>query len=250
MGRNPCEGQNMTESTSLTVVPASGDARLPATYEAACTAIAECARVDECKDWADKAAALASYYRQANDETMLNECRRIQGRAVRRAGELLKEFDGRPQNNPSGLSGTQNGGAPILGRHEAGTAAGMSRDQQVTAVRVANVPAEEFEAAIESATPPTVSALAEMGRKPRPAPPVATVDHLQGRDPEDFKAATAVLGGLSRFAEETGRWDAVPAARGLSPDELARALRDITRISDCLGALRRELESGVNTDGL
>jgi len=36
----------------------------------------------------------------------------------------------------------------------------MSDDQRKTALRVANVPAEEFEAAVESADPPTVTELA------------------------------------------------------------------------------------------
>jgi hypothetical protein len=31
----------------------------------------ECSRIDECKDWADRAAALASYAKQADDETRL-----------------------------------------------------------------------------------------------------------------------------------------------------------------------------------
>ncbi len=47
---------------SLPIIP---DARLPRTYEAAKAALSECQQVDECKDWADKAAALASYARQA-----------------------------------------------------------------------------------------------------------------------------------------------------------------------------------------
>jgi hypothetical protein len=34
----------------------------------------------------------------------------------------------------------------------------MSKDQEVTAVRVANVPAEDFEAAVESDDPPTITA--------------------------------------------------------------------------------------------
>jgi hypothetical protein len=38
------------------------------------------------------------------------------------------------------------------------------------AVRVANVPAEKFEAAIEQPKPATVTALAEMGKQVRAAP--------------------------------------------------------------------------------
>jgi hypothetical protein len=47
----------------------------------------------------------------------------------------------------------------------------MSERQQVTAVRVANVPPDEFETAVESEDPPTVTALADMGKRSRePAP--------------------------------------------------------------------------------
>jgi len=42
------------------LIPVS-TAQLPRTYEAAKRALSECSEVDECKDWADKAAALASY---------------------------------------------------------------------------------------------------------------------------------------------------------------------------------------------
>ena len=46
-------------------LPSVNGARLPRTYEAARAALAECQQLDECKDWADKAAALASYAKQA-----------------------------------------------------------------------------------------------------------------------------------------------------------------------------------------
>ena len=55
-------------------------------------ALAECSRVDECKDWSDKAPALASYARQAKDSTLHNLALRIQQRAQRRMGELLKHI--------------------------------------------------------------------------------------------------------------------------------------------------------------
>jgi len=45
--------------------------------------------------------------------------------------------------------------------------AGISEKQRVTAVRVANVPDAEFDAAVESDDPPTVTQLSEMGRKGR-----------------------------------------------------------------------------------
>jgi hypothetical protein len=57
-----------------------------------------------------------------------------------------------------------------LSQREAAESAGISKHQQVQAVRVANVPAATFEAAVESDKPPTVTALADMGTKSRPKP--------------------------------------------------------------------------------
>ena len=58
----------------MTVLPAQlpsiANAQLPEKYEAAKTALAECARIDECKDWADKAHAMASYAKQADDDSL------------------------------------------------------------------------------------------------------------------------------------------------------------------------------------
>lgn len=75
-------------------------AKLPAVYEQAKQALAECTRIDECKSWADKAQALASYAKQAKDDSLRKCADRIQARAIRRAGELLKQIEpskgGRP----------------------------------------------------------------------------------------------------------------------------------------------------------
>jgi hypothetical protein len=136
---------------------------LPWTYQAAVRALAECERVDECRDWADKAAALAVYQRQAEDPTIYNFAMRIKARAVRRAGELLKEFDARGGDRTK--TEAPRGSAPS--QREVAKKAGLSDHQQIQAVRVANIPTPEFETLIEAPTPPTVTALAEMGRVPR-----------------------------------------------------------------------------------
>ena len=106
----------MTETTAYTETvlptPQVDNARLPACYESAKTALlpacyqnakaalANCEQIDECQSWADKAAALASYARQAKDNQLLKMSTRIKDRAVRRAGELLKQIEpdkgGRP----------------------------------------------------------------------------------------------------------------------------------------------------------
>ena len=46
--------------------------------------------------------------------------------------------------------------------------AGLSKHQQSQAVNVANVPEEKFEVAVESESLPTVTELAETGKKTRP----------------------------------------------------------------------------------
>ena len=46
------------------------NAPLPVKYEHARAALAECQSVDECQTWAKKAEALASYARQADDDSL------------------------------------------------------------------------------------------------------------------------------------------------------------------------------------
>jgi len=68
-------------------------APLPAIYEKAKVSLADCVKIDECKDWADKAEALASYAKQANDTALRNMADRIQARAIQRCGVLLKQIE-------------------------------------------------------------------------------------------------------------------------------------------------------------
>lgn len=96
---------------------------------------------------------------------MMKMAVRIRDRAIRRAGELLKQIEpGKtgPKTELSTATDTQ------LSRKDAAEQAGMSKRQAVTAIRVANVPAADFEAQVESPTPPTVTALAEQGKKAAP----------------------------------------------------------------------------------
>ncbi|MGH3429173.1 MAG: hypothetical protein ACRDQZ_16665 [Mycobacteriales bacterium] len=138
-------------------------AKLPARYEAARTAIAECDRIDELKDLADKQAALASYARLSKDTSLHQLALRIQSRAIRRAGELLKQI---PRGDEATRYG-QDGAVPPVTRTQAADDAGLSERQRKTALQVASVPADDFERQVESETPPTVTRLATLGRSPR-----------------------------------------------------------------------------------
>ncbi len=207
-------------------VPATinaASARLPQTYETAKMALANCAQLDECQDWADKAAALASYAKQANDDEMMKMAVRIRDRAIRRAGELLKQIEpAKPGPKPEiGM-----GDHTQLGRQAAGEQAGMSKHQQVQAVRVANVPAADFEKQVESQNPPTVTKLAEQGKKAAPKP----VIDLKGRDPGEFNRALHFVGAFEEYQRDIEKIDADAILPILNDSERERVRKAIAAI--------------------
>jgi hypothetical protein len=218
----------MNEPTAL-ALPDIASATLPTLYARATEALTECSRIDECINWADKAAAIASYAKQADDPTLHKLATRIQARAVRRCGELLEQFraPGTRTDKPSGDAPTR-----LQTQREVAAAAGMSKDQEVQAVRVANVPAEEFEAAIESETPPTVTALAERGteKRPKPPPPVGV---------EEATKLTGLLRQLTLFGEQ---YHPTYVAMGLFPHERPMLLRQIASVERWLHEFQRVLE--------
>lgn len=86
-------------------LPSIANATLPVVYQKAKEALATCDRIDECKDWADKTAALASYAKQSEDEALFKMAMRIRGRALRRCGELLREFQNQGARTDKQLRG-------------------------------------------------------------------------------------------------------------------------------------------------
>ena len=203
-------------------------ARMPQTYENARAALAECQGIDECKDWADKAAALASYARQAEDDQLERMAQRIRARAIRRAGELLKQIEPAPGARTDKPT---DGDDSRLTRKRAAQDAGMSERQQNTALRIANVPEQDFEEQVEGPKPPTLSALAQQGIKPKPRQPV----DLGGRDPKAFNRALHFTGLVTRYAQDLAGWDAATVIPHLDDGQRAKlrnALRQIDGIHD------------------
>lgn len=173
-------------------------ARLPQSYEAAKNALANCMSIDECQTWANKAEALASYAKQANDDSLQKYAMRIQARAVRRAGELLKMYDGRGGDRTK----TEVNRHSAPSRRDAAKKAGLSEWKTKAAVRVASVPEEDFERAIEADTPPNITNLAGMNKPP-----------------EGFRQATHLIGAVKRFAEFCGQNNPERVANGVLPHE-------------------------------
>lgn len=213
-------------SASLAPLPNVANAALPESYERAKTALERCTNIDECKEWADKAAALASYAKQAEDETLHNLATRIQARAVRRCGELLKPF----QTGPSGGRPKGNGGdASPVSQREAAAKARMSKDQEKTAIRVANVSAEDFEAAVDGEHPATVTRLAELGKTSKPAAP-------------GFVAATHAIGTIKEFAKFCEAHSPEFVADGICDHEVPKVAAQVEVIGKWLLALVANLK--------
>lgn len=176
-------------------------AKLPATYVAARKAMAECSRLDECQQWADKAQALASYARQSKDDQLRKLADRIQARAVRRCGELLKQIEPARGANQN----IQDGAVPKVTRESAATDAGLSERQRKTALRVANVPEAAFTEQVESENPPTVTQLAQQG--------------TQRRDGFASVESNPLLEQVRKFARFCGGTDAASLAASVSESE-------------------------------
>lgn len=196
-------------------------ARLPAVYEAAKLALLECSRIDECQQWADKAEALASYARQSDDQTLRKHADRIQARAIRRCGELLRQIEPGKNRYDSRQDGTD-----PPNRKSAAEAAGLSERQRKTALRVANVPSSDFEAAVESDNPPTITRLAEQGCK-------SLVD-LGSIEPKNFSAATQALRRLLDFENFAAQHDPIAIASGVKKEEIKRARASVAAIDSWL----------------
>jgi hypothetical protein len=208
-------------------LPEIANARLPEAYQNARNALARCSNLDECQTWANKAEALASYAKQAGDDGLRRMADRIQARAVRRCGELLDEIEPRQGANQN----IQDGADPKVGRAAAAEAAGLSERQRKTALRVAHVPAAEFEAAVESDRPPTVTTLAERGtQKTTPAHPAVP------------RKALWVWGRLKDFERE--------GILATSPDDLSKAMppfmkTDIAHFAPRVAAWLEQLSEGA-----
>lgn len=207
--------------SNLATLPVPGDssALLPQKYEAARAAIAECERIDECKDWADKAAAMAAYARQAKDDSLRVMAVRIQARAERRCGELLKQI-------PRADEATRYGkvaAVPPVTRTQMATNAGLSERQRKTALRIANVPKATFDAQVESPRPPSITQLAEQGRMQRVLVPDLAV--------ERFKAACAAL---QQFAAFCDAHDAIETAQSFGAEDVEMARRCVSTLDEWL----------------
>jgi hypothetical protein len=202
-------------------------AKLPAVYEGAKRALEECARVDECKSWADKAAAIKSYARQMKDDSLRLLALRIQARAERRVGELLKET---PRADESTRFGRAGDVRPPVTRTQIASEAGLSEHRRKQAMRVASVPADSFQNQVESESPPSISRLAEQGKATRAGAshPPASRDAIEARQ--------AIL----RFALFCEEHEPRDIANGIPPEDIEGIRESVQAIDRWLDVLVSE----------
>lgn len=117
-------GDGVVNTATGELVPVQ-DAPLPIVYERAAKALAECSRIDECKDWANKAEALASYFQQSKNEQMMKDCRRIQVRAIERCGELLRQIESKQGGDRKSQEYQKDATVHLMTRESVATAAGL-----------------------------------------------------------------------------------------------------------------------------
>ena len=239
--------------TSL-AIPPTATAKLPMNYERAKEALADCASLDLVKEWADKAAAIASYARQAQDTTLENDAKRIKARAMQRGGQLLQQFQvpnngsrtskaappapkekaEPPRYEPPAVTNHQVGAPPPdatrVSQRTAAEAAGISKDQEIQMSRVARVPADVFEAKVEGADPPTIAELADIGTQKR-----------DKQAPPGFKEATHISGLIKTLSEECKQFDVDFIAGGLHDYEVARVVDNIEVVIAWLSSFHEAL---------
>jgi hypothetical protein len=115
-------------------------------YDAACRALAECARIDEVKPWKDKATALAAYARQVHNPELEIQAAEIRARARRRMGELSSGLDKVPPEESGAMA---HAGLPLAGKTSKATvlqAAGISTSEAQRCEAIASIPEAEIEA--------------------------------------------------------------------------------------------------------
>lgn len=202
-------------------------APLPATYENARAALAQCQAIDECKDWADKAAALASYARQSEDLELEKMAVRIRQRALRRASEIARQMMQPHGTNQHKVAGDH---ATVISipKEKVQEISGFSRRQLDTALAIGNVPQADFDRQVESDNPPTITELARQGTQKRQPPNPET--WLEGRSPAAFNKALHFVALFEEYAKELGEWNVNEAIACLNDADRAEVRKYIARI--------------------
>jgi len=183
-------------------------------YDKMCRAIDAVYEVDEVKDIRDKAIAFEVYARQARNTEAERRACEIRLRAERKAGALLRE-----REKAKGAAGNPGGRGATIVRSDDPTAQptlrdlGISKQQSSDWQRLADVPQDQFEAALADTTrrPTTVGIIRGAAERPAASIPPG---HVQPFSPAPTRVdddATWICGRLRDFNRD-GLLNKDPAA--------------------------------------
>lgn len=123
-------------------------------YNAAKQALATCANVDEVKDIKDKAEAIRLYAHQQKNEELEQYAAKIKARAMRRIGELSAELETHERIRTD-LPATAGGQSKPQTKTQVLADAHISQTTALRCEKLAAMPEEKFDAAIERGETPT-----------------------------------------------------------------------------------------------
>jgi len=200
----------------------SKEVAIPITYKKAIVAIQECNKIDEAKEWTDKMSALALYYKQSRDETLIKYAKRIQYRAKRRMGELLKQYDGRGGNHGNQYQSAKSVPEDTFANsvNNVASSIGLSSKQKVEAVRFANVPINKFEEIVESENIPTQKEVAELGTK------------KIGKSKKVNYKANSIFQSINDLLKEMNKVDPIYVCENIDPDYKEQMISNIKQIEN------------------
>jgi hypothetical protein len=155
-------------------------------------------RLDGCAEWDNKAVAIASYARQADDLELENFARRIRLRATRRMGELLKQYDARGGDHSKDREVLKFDDPARRSRAAVAAQANISRHKTNMAVSIANIPEDDFQKVVESNHPPGANLLAQLSKR-RPYERVHAVTKSSLDEVLKSASATSAIEGLLKF---------------------------------------------------
>jgi hypothetical protein len=197
-------------------------------YDAMCSAIAECHRVDEVADIKNKARALELYAAQCKNTDAERRASEVRLRAERRTGELLKELAKATPADAGKAGGHAKAGTSNDATRQPTPYAdalqrtGISRQSANRYEALANVPKETFEAALREPVKPTTTAILEKAK--------AHAVVREARDPQPRMPADSLwLWGRMNDFERDGYHRKDPAALLEQMTEAMRA--DVLRIA-------------------
>ena len=158
------QNSNGPAHSEITVLPQPAPKSLPAAFEDAKTALAECRNIDDAKLLRNKAMALVVFAQQAKDRSLIEDATEIRLRAERRAGEILREME----KNKGGVPGkTGRKGRPVLDATPKLADLGVTKSQSSNWQRLAAIEADALEARVDRAKRKAVNVLDGIGRRTR-----------------------------------------------------------------------------------